>query len=112
MITGQYHYNEEGYMEVKKIAVIGAGAMGNGIAQVGIMAGYKVAMHDVEQRFVDRGLSTIKESLAKFVGKGKITQEQNDEMLARLTPTIDLKTATHDADLIIEAVFEDMAVKK
>ncbi|HQP32290.1 MAG TPA: 3-hydroxyacyl-CoA dehydrogenase family protein, partial [Deltaproteobacteria bacterium] len=99
-------------MEVKKIAVIGAGAMGNGIAQVGIMAGYKVAMHDVEQRFVDRGLGTIKESLAKFVGKGKITQEQNDDMLARLTPTIDLKAASQDADLIIEAVFEDMAVKK
>ena len=99
-------------MDVKKIAVIGAGAMGNGIAQVGIMAGYKVAMHDVEQRFVDRGLSTIKDSLGKFLGKGKITAEQNDEMLARLMPTIDLKAAAQDADLIIEAVFEDMSVKK
>ncbi|HQI82181.1 MAG TPA: 3-hydroxyacyl-CoA dehydrogenase NAD-binding domain-containing protein, partial [Deltaproteobacteria bacterium] len=54
-------------MDVKKIAVIGAGAMGNGIAQVGLMAGYTVAMHDVEQRFVDRGVSTIKDSLSKFV---------------------------------------------
>lgn len=99
-------------MEVKKIAVIGAGAMGNGIAQVGLMAGYTVSMHDIEQRFVDRGVSTIKDSLAKFVGKGKITQDQNDDMLARLTPTTDLKAALADADLVIEAVFEDLTLKK
>jgi 3-hydroxyacyl-CoA dehydrogenase len=99
-------------MDVKKIAVIGAGAMGNGIAQVGLMAGYTVAMHDVEQRFVDKGVSTIKESLAKFAGKGKITAEQNDDMLKRLLPTTDLKTAVTDADLVIEAVFEDLDLKK
>ena len=99
-------------MDVKKIAVIGAGAMGNGIAQVGIMAGYTVAMHDVEQRFVDRGVNTIKESLSKFVGKGKITAEQSDDMLKRLLPTTDLKTAAADADLVIEAVFEDLNLKK
>jgi len=99
-------------MDVKKIAVIGAGAMGNGIAQVGLMAGYTVAMHDVEQRFVDRGVSTIKDSLAKFVGKGKITAEQNDDMLRRLMPTTNLKAAVMDADLVIEAVFEDLDLKK
>lgn len=99
-------------MDVKKIAVIGAGAMGNGIAQVGLMAGYTVAMHDVEQRFVDRGVNTIKESLAKFVSKGKITAEQNDDMLKRLLPTTDLKAAVADADLVIEAVFEDLNLKK
>jgi enoyl-CoA hydratase/3-hydroxyacyl-CoA dehydrogenase len=99
-------------MEVKKLAVIGAGAMGNGIAQVGLMAGYTVAMHDVEQRFVDRGVNTIKESLSKFVGKGKITAEQSDGMLKRLLPTTDLKAAVADADLVIEAVFEDLGLKK
>ncbi|HQJ09546.1 MAG TPA: 3-hydroxyacyl-CoA dehydrogenase NAD-binding domain-containing protein, partial [Deltaproteobacteria bacterium] len=50
-------------MDVKKIAVIGSGAMGNGIAQVGLMAGYAVTMNDVEQRFIDRGVATIKDSL-------------------------------------------------
>jgi len=103
---------EEENMDVKKIAVIGAGAMGNGIAQVGLMAGFTVAMHDVEQRFVDRGVSTIKESLDKFVGKGKITEDQKKDMLARLLPTTDLKAAVGDADLVIEAVFEDLSLKK
>ncbi len=99
-------------MDVKKIAVIGAGAMGNGIAQVGLMAGYTVAMHDVEQRFVDRGVNTIRESLAKFSGKGRITAGQAEDMLKRLLPTTDLKVAAQDADLIIEAVFEDLNLKK
>jgi 3-hydroxyacyl-CoA dehydrogenase len=99
-------------MEVKKITVIGAGAMGNGIAQVGLMAGYTVSMHDVEQRFVERGVNTIKDSLSKFVGKGKITVEQNNDMLKRLLTTTDLKTAVADADLVIEAVFEDLSLKK
>ncbi len=99
-------------MEVKKIAVIGAGAMGNGIAQVGLMAGYTVSMHDVEQRFVERGVNTIKDSLAKFASKGKISEDQNKDMLSRLMPTIDLKTAVADADLVIEAVFEDLSLKK
>jgi enoyl-CoA hydratase/3-hydroxyacyl-CoA dehydrogenase len=99
-------------MDVKKIAVIGAGAMGNGIAQVGIMAGYTVAMHDIEQRFVDKGVNTIKESLSKFASKGKITEDQNKDMLARLLPTTDLKAAVGDADLVVEAVFEDLGLKK
>ncbi|HDP26362.1 MAG TPA: 3-hydroxyacyl-CoA dehydrogenase family protein [Deltaproteobacteria bacterium] len=99
-------------MEVNKIAVIGAGAMGNGIAQVGIMAGFTVAMHDIEQRFVDRGVNTIRESLAKFVTKGKITDEQSKEALSLLQPTTNLKTAVENADLVIEAVPEDLDLKK
>ncbi|HNY64757.1 MAG TPA: 3-hydroxyacyl-CoA dehydrogenase NAD-binding domain-containing protein [Deltaproteobacteria bacterium] len=99
-------------MDVKKIAVIGAGAMGNGIAQVALMAGYTVTMNDVEQRFIDRGVATIKDSLAKFVGKGKITEDQNRDMLGRLVTTTDLKGAVSDADLVIEAVFEDLDLKK
>lgn len=99
-------------MDVKKIAVIGAGAMGNGIAQVGIMAGYTVSMHDIEQRFVDKGVNTIKDSMAKFVSKGKLTEDQNKDALNRLIPTTDLKAAVQDADLVIEAVFEDLNLKK
>jgi 3-hydroxyacyl-CoA dehydrogenase len=99
-------------MDVKKIAVIGAGAMGNGIAQVGIMAGYTVFMHDIEQRFVDKGVNTIKDSMAKFVSKGKLTEDQNKDALNRLIPTTDLKAAVQDADLVIEAVFEDLNLKK
>lgn len=99
-------------MDVKKIAVIGAGAMGNGIAQVGLMAGYMVTMNDVEQRFIDRGVSTIRDSLSKFVAKGKITEDQNRDMLARLTTSTDLKSAVADVDLVIEAVFEDLDLKK
>ncbi len=99
-------------MDVKKVAVIGAGAMGNGIAQVGIMAGFTVSMHDIEQRFVDKGVNTIKDSMAKFVSKGKITEDQNKGALNRLIPTTDLKAAVSDVDLVIEAVFEDLNLKK
>jgi len=98
--------------DVKKIAVIGAGAMGNGIAQVGLMAGYTVFMHDIEQRFVDRGVATIKDSLAKFVSKGKLTEDQGKDALARLLPSTDFKAVVAGADLVIEAVFEDLSLKK
>jgi enoyl-CoA hydratase/3-hydroxyacyl-CoA dehydrogenase len=98
--------------DIKKIAVIGAGAMGNGIAQVGILAGYTVAMRDIEQRFVDKGVDTIKGSLAKFVNKGKISQDQSDQALSRLIPIVDLESAVKDADLIIEAAPEDLNLKK
>jgi len=99
-------------MDVKKLAVIGSGAMGNGIAQVGIMAGFTVSMHDIEQRFVDKGVNTIKDSMAKFVSKGKITEDQKKDALNRLIPTTDLKAAVSDVDLVIEAVFEDLNLKK
>jgi 3-hydroxyacyl-CoA dehydrogenase len=99
-------------MDVKKLAVIGAGAMGNGIAQVGIMAGFTVSMHDIEQRFVDKGVNTIKDSMVKFVSKGKITEDQKKDALNRLIPTTDLKAAVADVDLVIEAVFEDLNLKK
>lgn len=98
--------------DVKKITVIGAGAMGNGIAQCGIMAGYPVAMQDIEQRFVDRGVQMITESLEKLVGKGKLTDEARRDALARLVPIVDLAAAVKDADLVIEAAPEVMDLKK
>ena len=100
-------------MEIQKIAVMGAGDMGHGIVQTALMSGYKVAMRDIEQRFVDRGIAGIKDSLEKFfVAKQKITPQQRDEMLNRLTTTTDIEKAVKDADFVIEAVPEVMDIKK
>jgi 3-hydroxyacyl-CoA dehydrogenase len=98
--------------EVKKIAVIGAGDMGNGIAQLGIMAGYRVAMRDIEQRFVDKGVATITGSLEKMVSKGKVAAEARDAAMARLVPIVDMEAAVKDADIVVEAVPEIMELKK
>src|SRR5437762_2606321 len=86
--------------QVKKIAVIGAGTMGAGIAQACAAAGFQVAMRDIEQRFVDGGFRRIREPLAKRVEKGKITG------------VVDLKEAVAGAQVVIEAVFEKMDIKR
>jgi len=100
-------------MEVRKIAVLGAGLMGHGITQVAAQIGkYEVYMRDVEQRFIDNGMNMIKASLRKFVDKGQITEQQMNETLARIRPTLDLKEAVQNADLIIEAVPENAELKK
>ncbi len=98
--------------DVRKIAVIGAGDMGHGIAASCLLGGYTVVIRDIEQRFVDRGVKGIKESLAKFREKGKITPETHDDALARLIPMVDLKEAVGDADFVIEAVPEKLELKK
>ncbi len=98
-------------MEVKNVFVVGSGLMGGGIAQVTALAGYRVKMHDVEEKFTARGMEAIKDSLGKFLSKQKITQEQYDSAIANLTTTTDLADAS-DADLVVEAVFEDLDVKK
>lgn len=98
--------------DVKKITMIGAGAMGSGIATCGLMAGYTIALRDVEQKFVDNGVAGVKSSLAKFKEKGKITPEAHDAALARLIPIVDLKEAVKDADFIIEAVPEKLEIKQ
>ncbi len=93
---------------IKKIAVLGAGDMGHGIAEVCAIAGYEVAMRDIKQEFVDRGMNRIKESLEKLKAKGKISNA--DEILSRITPTTEME-AVKDADLIIEAVPEVFEIK-
>ncbi len=97
--------------DVKVVGVLGAGTMGNGIAQVCAAAGFEVVMRDIEQRFIDRGMKTIKKSLSKFVEKGKISQDEMDSILSRIKPTVEMKDL-EDADLVIEAVVENMDVKK
>ncbi|MCL6578815.1 MAG: 3-hydroxyacyl-CoA dehydrogenase family protein [Candidatus Bathyarchaeota archaeon] len=99
-------------MEVKKIAVLGAGLMGHGICQVAAQSGYEVNLRDIEQRFVDNGMQMIKASLQKFQAKGQLTEGQVNEILSRIHPTVDLKEAVSDVDLIIEAVTENVELKK
>jgi len=86
--------------------------MGSGITQVCAQAGYQVAMRDIEQRFVDGGMNTIKKNLAREVEKGKRTQADMDALLARIKPTVDLKEAATDADVIVEVIIELLEVKK
>lgn len=99
-------------MEVKKIAVLGAGAMGSGIAQVAAMAGYDVSMKDIKTEFTDRGMKNIETNLKKGVEKGKVTEDVMRDSLARIKPTIDLSEAASGADLVIEAIFENIDLKK
>jgi len=100
-------------MEVRKVAVLGAGLMGHGIAQVAAqVAKFDVNLRDVEQRFIDKGMSMINDSLQRFLKKGAITETEVKETLARIRPTLDLKEAVADADLIIEAVPEIPKLKK
>ena len=100
-------------METKRIAVLGAGLMGHGIAQVAAQIGkYEVNMRDIEQRFIDNGMKMIQDSLDRFVTKGRMTEQEKNEILSRIHPVIDLKEAVANADLVIEAVPENPELKK
>jgi len=95
-----------------KIAVLGAGLMGHGIAQVASqVGGYEVSMLDVEQRFLDGGMKMIRDSIGKFVEKGKLTGEQGESAIGRIHPTLDLAEAVRGSSLVIEAATEDPKLK-
>jgi 3-hydroxybutyryl-CoA dehydrogenase len=98
-------------MEIKQIGVLGAGTMGNGIAQVAAQSGYEVVMRDIEQRFIDGGMENIRRMLSKGVEKGKITEEQMNATLSRIKPTLKTEDLS-GSDVIIEAVIEDAELKK
>jgi D-arabinose 1-dehydrogenase-like Zn-dependent alcohol dehydrogenase len=97
-------------MDIKKIVVCGAGVMGSGIAQVCANAGYEVWMYDLKEEFAQGGKNKIAAGLDRQVARGKMTQEQKDELLARLHPTVDLNCAA-DADLIMEEIRKECAVE-
>lgn len=99
-------------MEVKKICVLGAGLMGSGIAQVAAEAGYEVAMRDIEDRFVQGGLNNIRKNYDRAIGKAKMTKEQADANLSRIKGLVDMGQAVKGADVVIEAVIENMDLKK
>jgi enoyl-CoA hydratase/3-hydroxyacyl-CoA dehydrogenase len=99
-------------MEIRKIAVIGAGAMGHGIAQVAAMAGFEVTMRDIAPEFLERGMKNIQWSIGKFVEKGRITQEEAEKALKRIKTTVSLEEAVKDADFVIEAIPENLSLKQ
>ncbi|MCA1793826.1 MAG: 3-hydroxybutyryl-CoA dehydrogenase [Desulfobacteraceae bacterium] len=99
-------------MEITKICVLGAGIMGAGIAQISARAGFQVFIRDMEDRFVENGLSNIKSNLDRAVSKGKMDQVEADAVFDRITGTTDLTLAAAEADLVIEAIIEVMDIKK
>jgi 3-hydroxybutyryl-CoA dehydrogenase len=98
-------------MEIKTIGVVGAGAMGNGIAQVAAQAGYNVIMRDIEDRFVEGGIKNIDKFLSKSVEKGKMTAEQKSGIMGKIKGTTKLGDLK-DVDFIVEVIIEVMDVKK
>ncbi|WP_291649857.1 3-hydroxybutyryl-CoA dehydrogenase [Clostridium sp.] len=96
---------------MEKIFVIGAGTMGAGIVQAFAQKGYEVIVRDIKDEFVERGISGINKGLTKLVAKGKISEEDKEAILSRITGTTDLSLA-EDCDLVIEAAVENMEIKK
>jgi 3-hydroxybutyryl-CoA dehydrogenase len=96
---------------INKVFVIGAGTMGNGIAQVSAQAGYSVVMSDVKDEFIQKGMATIEKSLDRAVKKGTIQESDKAAVVARIKTTLDMKDAK-DADLVIEAAPEVLELKK
>lgn len=92
-------------MEISRIAILGAGQMGNGIAQVAACAGYEVTMIDIEQSFVDRGMASIESSLSKLVSKERMSKADATAALARVRISTDMGEAS-DCDLVVEAIPE------
>ena len=92
-------------MEIEQIAVLGAGQMGNGITQVAACAGYEVIMIDIKQEFVENGLTSIKNSLSKLVSKERMSQDDADSALEKISISTD-KSSASNSDLIIEAIPE------
>jgi 3-hydroxybutyryl-CoA dehydrogenase len=94
----------------RSIGVVGAGTMGNGIAQVFAMAGYDVTLNDIDQRFIDRGLAMVKKSLGRMVEKSNLTQEAADTAMSRIKPSLDL-AGLKDCGLVVEAATENQKLK-
>jgi 3-hydroxybutyryl-CoA dehydrogenase len=98
-------------MDIKKIGVVGAGTMGNGIAQVAAQIGCDVVMRDIEDAYVERGLKSIDRFLSRSVEKGKMEASEKDAVLSRITGTTDM-SALKDVDFVVEAVIENIDLKK
>jgi len=96
---------------MKKICVLGAGTMGSGIAQAFAAKGYEVIVRDIKDEFVQKGLGMIEKNIKKLATKGKITEEEAEEILSRVSGTTEL-SLLDDVDLIIEAAVENMEIKR
>jgi 3-hydroxybutyryl-CoA dehydrogenase len=97
-------------MEIKTIGVVGAGQMGNGIAQVAAHSGLRVVMSDIADSFVQKGLGTISKNLDRMVEKGKIPSQKKDEMMGRIKGTIQVKDMA-ETDFVVEAAIENESLK-
>ena len=97
-------------MDIKRVGVVGAGTMGNGIAHVFARSGYAVTLYDVEQRFLDRALDTIAKNFARETAKAKITAEQEAAALKNITAVVD-RSRLGDCDFIVEAATEKFEIK-
>ncbi|WP_049926058.1 3-hydroxyacyl-CoA dehydrogenase/enoyl-CoA hydratase family protein [Halopiger goleimassiliensis] len=101
-----------GVDNINTIAVLGAGNMGHGIAEVAAIAGYDVNMRDIKEEFVENGYEQIEWSLDKLAEKDRLSEEEAEAALERVTPLVDMEEACGDADVVIEAVPEQMEIKK
>jgi 3-hydroxybutyryl-CoA dehydrogenase len=99
-------------MEIKKVGVVGMGTMGSQIGIVCARGGFQTIMVDLSETFIKKGFSAIRSFLNNQVNKGKMTREEMDKILSLISTTTDLKKALSDVELTIEAVFEDIDVKK
>lgn len=97
-------------MEIKTIGVVGAGQMGNGIAQVAAYSGFKVVMSDIADSFVQKGLATIVKNLDRMVEKGKIPSQKKDEVMGRVKGTAQIKDMA-EVDFVVEAATENESLK-
>ncbi len=98
--------------DIQTLAVLGAGTMGHGIAEVAALAGYEVSLRDIEEDLVQEGYDQIEWSLQKLAENDAIGEDEREAALGRVTPVVDLETAVADADVVVEAIVEDMDIKK
>jgi len=94
-----------------KVFVLGAGTMGAGIVQTLAQSGHEVIMRDIEDKYIEKGLKNINKNLDRSIKKGKMTEEEKEQILTRITGTTDLNMA-EEADIVIEAAVENMEIKK
>ncbi len=99
-------------VNIRKVAVVGAGIMGHGIAQLCAQKGFSVGLMDASQAFLDRGMKTIRKSLDRMVQAGRVDAAEVEAVLARIQASTELAFTMDGADMVIEAVTEDLAVKK
>ena len=103
---------EDKELEIRKVAVIGAGAMGSGIAYICAMKGHEVAITDVNEELLKRGVSRIRQMIVDGVSRGKLQPKDAEEVMRKVKGTTSIVEAARDADLIVEAIYEDLNAKK
>jgi enoyl-CoA hydratase/3-hydroxyacyl-CoA dehydrogenase len=97
---------------IKNVVIVGAGAMGSGIAQINLMAGYNVTLVDIKDEYIDKGIEKIKFGLVKAESKGQLIGRTSDGLLSQLNRSTKMSDVVKDADLVLEAVVEDLLIKK